>query len=85
LFHERFTEVVRTDLATGRHRNPTRHPGYFTTSYFHLPEDLYQEVHEAGFREVNLYAIEGPLWLSQAALERWADPALRERYLEAVR
>ncbi len=80
-----FAEVVRTDLTSGEHRNPTHHPGYFTTSYFHLPEDLYQEVQDAGFREATLFAIGGPLWLSQAAQERWADPALRERYLESVR
>jgi ubiquinone/menaquinone biosynthesis C-methylase UbiE len=80
-----FREIVRTDLATGQHRNPAHHPGYFTTAYFHQPAELRQEVQDAGFDKTTLYAVEGPLGLAQAAEDRWGDPELRERYLEAVR
>src|SRR5437899_872411 len=44
-----FREIVAADLASGQHRNPTSHPAYFTTAYFHRPEDLAAEVREAGF------------------------------------
>jgi ubiquinone/menaquinone biosynthesis C-methylase UbiE len=81
-----FQEIVRTDLATGQHRNPDGHqPRYFTTAYFHQPAELCQEAQNAGFDETILYAVEGPLWLAQAAQQRWNDPVLREHYLEAMR
>ena len=80
-----FREIVQTDLATGQHRNSANHPGYFTTAYFHQPAELWQEAQDAGFDNTTLYAIEGPLWLAQAAQERWDDLGLREHYLEAVR
>jgi ubiquinone/menaquinone biosynthesis C-methylase UbiE len=81
-----FREIVRTDLATGQHRNPAAHqPGYFTTAYFHQPGELSQEAQDAGFGDTVLYAVEGPLWLAQAAQERWNDPVLREHYLDAMR
>lgn len=80
-----YRDIVRRDLVTGQHRNPTHQHGYFTTAYFHQPEELIQEVQDAAFAETALYAIEGPLWLCQAAQENWDDPAQREQYLEAVR
>jgi hypothetical protein len=44
-----------------------------------------QEAQDARFGDTVLYAVEGPLWLAQAAQERWDDPLLREHYLEAIR
>ena len=35
-----FAAIAAADLRDGHHRNPTRHPSYFTTAYFHRPEDL---------------------------------------------
>jgi ubiquinone/menaquinone biosynthesis C-methylase UbiE len=34
----------------------------FTTSYFHTAAELTSEITEAGFTDVRLYGIEGPLW-----------------------
>ena len=34
----------------------------FTTAYFHLPEELGDEFRRAGFAEVEVYGIEGPMW-----------------------
>src|SRR5439155_25132102 len=35
-----FAAVAARDRRDGRHRNPTGDPAYFTTAYFHRPEDL---------------------------------------------
>jgi len=80
-----FAEIAQADLATGQHRNPTGQHGYFTTAYMHRPEELVEEAQAAGFEDIALFAIEGPLWLTRAAQERWDDAAARERYLEALR
>jgi SAM-dependent methyltransferase len=46
-------------LRTGRH--DARHG--FTTAYFHRPQELHQELREAGFEDVSLRPVEGPGWL----------------------
>jgi ubiquinone/menaquinone biosynthesis C-methylase UbiE len=80
-----FREIVAGDLATGEHRNPANVPQYFTTAYFHRPEELSAELAEAGFAEVRLCAIEGPVWTGSGFRKAWADQAQRERLLEFLR
>ena len=40
LFDPAFRAIVAQDLATGVHENPTGDPRWFTTAYFHRPEEL---------------------------------------------
>jgi len=77
-------EIVERDLRDGQHRNPTD-KDYFTTAFFHRPEDLTSEVTEAGFELVDLLGVEGPAWLLPDLERRWADEAERERLHEAAR
>lgn len=79
-----FRAIAERDLADGQHRNPdpVRYPRWFTTAYFHRPEELADEVRHAGFDAVSLHGIEGPGWLMQ---EHWADPHRREQMLLAAR
>lgn len=58
-----FENIVKRDLQDGQHRNPTNHPGYFTSSKFHSPAELELEVNEAGFNRVEIFGIEGFGWL----------------------
>jgi SAM-dependent methyltransferase len=57
-----FVRIVEQDLKTGQHRNETRNPDYFTTAFFHHPDELKVELIEGGFQNPRLCAIEGPLW-----------------------
>jgi ubiquinone/menaquinone biosynthesis C-methylase UbiE len=79
-----FRAIAERDLVDGQHRNPdpVRYPQWFTTAYFHRPEDLVDEVTRAGFEGVSLLGIEGPGWLMQ---EQWSDPDRREQMLFAAR
>lgn len=81
---DHFHEIVSDDLATGQHRNPTKHPHYFTTAFFHRPEELTQEVRAAGFTDTQLFAIEGPGAMVSDFEERWKDESARERMLELI-
>src|SRR4029453_27280 len=54
-----FAAIVHRDLSDGQHRNPTRRPEWFTTAYFHLPDELATEVADAGLRLRALLAVEG--------------------------
>ena len=44
----RFAAIVEQDLLSGQHRNPTHRLDYFTTAYFHRPDELAHEVRTAG-------------------------------------
>jgi ubiquinone/menaquinone biosynthesis C-methylase UbiE len=60
LLDDRFERIVETDIATGRHDNVDGVPGWFTTAYFHRPDELDAEFVEAGCQVVEVLAIEGP-------------------------
>jgi SAM-dependent methyltransferase len=80
-----FAEIVERDLAAGQHRNPTNHPAYFTTAFFHRSDELRQEVQDAGLTAEHLLAVEGPAWLLADFDRHWDDPGRRERLLGVVR
>ena len=77
-----FRKIVAADLASGQHRNPVNHPAYFTTAYFHRPEELAGEVRRAGFCEVRIIGIEGPAWSTKRFSETWDNPPQREKLME---
>jgi hypothetical protein len=58
-----FAAIVEQDLRDGQHRNPTGRLDYFTTAYFHRPEDLRGEAIAAGLLVDDVFGIEGPGWL----------------------
>jgi hypothetical protein len=60
-------------------------PGLFTMAYFHLPQELADEVTEAGFELPTLFNVEGPGSLLHDFQSRWADPVKRENLLEVAR
>ena len=77
-----FRKIVAEDLDTGQHRNPTNHQDYFTTAYFHRPEDLTNELREAGFTCPRIVAVEGPVWSTPYFPQAWADPSQRKSLME---
>ena len=85
LFDPAFREVVERDLAEGQHRNPERRPGWFTTAYFHHPDELLREAADARLTTVEILGVEGLCgWLAQLT-HRWEDPESREVILDSLR
>jgi SAM-dependent methyltransferase len=80
-----FARIVERDLIDGHHQNPTERLDYFTTAYFHRPEELRQEVSDAGFVIEGLYGVEGPGWILPDFKERWTDEHRREGILRVAR
>ncbi|MCW5314170.1 methyltransferase domain-containing protein [Nostoc sp. KVJ3] len=80
-----FLEIAHRDLLEGQHRNPNNHPAYFTTAFFHHPDELKAEVEETGLSCQKLLAIEGPGKLLQNFEEHWNEPNRRQRLLQAIR
>ena len=80
-----FVRIRDRDLRDGQHRNDTGRVDYFTTAYFHRPEDLHRELEEAGFIQVRVFGIEGPGWMVADFDDRWDDPALHEDIMAIAR
>jgi ubiquinone/menaquinone biosynthesis C-methylase UbiE len=81
----RFVEIRDRDLADGQHRNDTGNLDYFTTAYFHRPEDLRSEMEATDFRDVRILGVEGPAWMLQDFEARWDDPAMRTDLIAVAR
>jgi ubiquinone/menaquinone biosynthesis C-methylase UbiE len=77
-----FRRIVAADLASGQHRNPTNDLSYFTTAYFHRPEELAVEVRAAGFDHAHILAVEGPAWCGAEFRKSWDDPVQRQSLME---
>jgi ubiquinone/menaquinone biosynthesis C-methylase UbiE len=70
---EQFDGIVMNDLKTGVHRNTTGNPEYFTTAYFHTPQEIKDEVNESGLQLEKLIAVEGAGWLIDNISEKLDD------------
>jgi SAM-dependent methyltransferase len=77
--------IVAEDLGSGQHRNPSGHPDWFTTAFFHHPDELAAEAREADLDVVEIAGIEGPGWMLPDVAARWNDPSARDQLLMAAR
>jgi ubiquinone/menaquinone biosynthesis C-methylase UbiE len=85
LFDADFRKIVDQDLANGQHRNPDNRPHWFTTAYFHEPEQFRGELEGAGLDVVELVGLEGLAgWLANLD-DRWETDEGRESILYAAR
>jgi SAM-dependent methyltransferase len=73
-----FERIVERVLHDGHHINASRRRGWFTTAFFHLPDELAAEVRDAGLQLTALLAVEG--------VGEWAadDPPRRAALLRAI-
>jgi SAM-dependent methyltransferase len=85
LFDPDFRPIVERDLRDGQHRNPQRRPHWFTTAYFHHPEELRAELGAADLEVVELVGVEGLAGLLPQLGRRWQDSADRELIVWSAR
>jgi ubiquinone/menaquinone biosynthesis C-methylase UbiE len=84
LHHPGVFELVEQSVRTGVFRGPGE-AGLFTTSYFHLPSELRDEMSEAGFEGVHVFHVEGPGFLVSDLDGRLEDASRKEALMNAVR
>ena len=82
ILDDNFRAIVERDIAEGQHRNPHKQPGWFTTAFFHRPDELEDEFVDAGLDVIGIFGIEGPGWLRS---ELWDDPDNRDALLSVAR
>jgi SAM-dependent methyltransferase len=77
-------QVIEETVRTGHNWNPRleRYPGWFTTAYFHRPDELAAEVEESGFLLESLLGVEGP---GGFVGDGWQDPGQQATLLHVAR
>ena len=85
IFDDDFRAIVDRDMTDGQHRNPSPGEDWFTTAYFHHPDEIAPETGDAGLSLQAVLGVEGiSSWIPE--LQRsWDDPARREIIVEAAR
>jgi hypothetical protein len=76
---------VERDLREGQHRNPEHRPHWFTTAFFHHPEELRAEVADAGLEVLELVGVEGLAGFLPRLDRRWERDRDRELILWSAR
>ncbi|MEZ0446357.1 class I SAM-dependent methyltransferase [Cellulomonas sp. ICMP 17802] len=85
LFDPAFRAIVAQDLATGVHENPTGDPRWFTTAYFHRPEELPAEATEVGLDVEETVGVEGLAHWIRPLVPALDDAGDREVVLASAR
>jgi SAM-dependent methyltransferase len=80
-----FVPVVEGALTDGVHRNEGDHNRWFTSAYFHRPEEPAAEATGAGLTGVRTVAIEGPAWMSARLPDFLAEPGLTAIMMDMLR
>ena len=76
-----FMKIIIQDLKNGQHRNPSNKPEYFTTSFFHHPNELEAEMKQAKLKSVKVRGVTGFAWLLPRFDQIWRDPTLKVRLM----
>ena len=69
-----FYAMCQSELQTGIHNPPASWPGILPEAFFHKPDELLDEVKEAGFASLELFAVEGMIWLDSKYFESRSNP-----------
>lgn len=80
----RFFSIVKADIETGQHRNPTDDITYFTDTFFHRRAEIRAEVEAGGLEVVAQLPIEGLGILAKDLDSLWSDPRKRSILLELL-
>ena len=82
---DQFYSMCVDELATGLHNPPAAWPGILPQAFFHKPGELLAEVAEAGFTGLELFAVEGMIWLDSKYFESRSNPDKKEKMMNLLR
>lgn len=85
IHHQGVFSMCREELLSGDHFPAEGFPGMLAQAYFHRPSGLKQEFEAAGFRPLDLLAVEGLAWMDSRYFESWATPEKKEQLMTLLR
>jgi ubiquinone/menaquinone biosynthesis C-methylase UbiE len=80
-----FEKIVINDLKSGVHENKTDNPEYFTTAYFHKPDELKSEIIASGLTFEKLVAIESLGWIVNDFKHKRENKIYMDKLLNMIR
>jgi len=78
-------EMCKAELLSGIHNPPQNMPGVLPSAYFHRPQQLRDELEDAGFSYLDTFAVEGMAWLDKNYFESRGDDQKKTRLMELLR
>ena len=80
-----FMTILHRDISDGRHLPEGHFQEYFTTAFFHRPEEVESEIIKAAFNLKGLFSVQGPGEYATDLGDRMTDPRKREQLLDLIR
>lgn len=80
-----FMFMIEREISEGQHVRPDKYPGFIARSYFHLPNELQEEMEAVGLEHLQTLAVEGPVWIIPTFEEKWSDESSRNRLIQLSR
>ncbi len=85
LIHKKtFFEMCKSELTTGIHDQPEDFPWLLAEAYYHKPEELKKEFVDQEFVCLNMYAVEGIIWLAKNYFANMLDEQQKETLLQLL-
>ena len=78
-------DMCISELTTGSHYAPEKMPGILPEAYYHRPEELKSEFTETGLRNIEMFAVEGLIWLDKDFFGSRADTVKNSNLLSICR
>lgn len=79
-----FEKILLNDLRGGIHLNDTGNLEYFTTAFFHTPQEMRDEIAESGLKFEKLVAVESAGWLIDNLSEKIKDESYRKKIQKII-
>ena len=79
-----FFDMCVEELASSIHNPPEDFPWLLTEAYYHRPEELKEEFIIQGLHYLNLYAVEGMIWLDKDYFSSMANESKRKTLLKLL-
>ena len=80
-----FFEMCKHELLTGTHNPPNNLPWLLAEAYYHKPEEFKAEFVEQNLNYLNLYAVEGMIWLDKDFFQNINNEKRRKTLLELLK
>ncbi|QTD37839.1 class I SAM-dependent methyltransferase [Polaribacter batillariae] len=80
-----FFEMCKTELTTGIHNPPKEFPWLLANGFYHKPKPLKKEFTSQGLEIINLFAVEGIIWLDNEYFANMLHPKKKATLLELLK
>ncbi|WP_438988368.1 class I SAM-dependent methyltransferase [Polaribacter sp.] len=86
LVHKKpFLEMCKTELTTGIHNPPKEFPWLLADGFYHKPKQLKKEFISQNLEIINLFAVEGMIWLDNEYFANMLNSKKKETLLEILK